>query len=81
MKKDAVKEYRKQHRLQENAKSKEFLESGTADGLIIASKYHPTPIAMSLIDYVAPSRPIVVFSQYKEVKYKCQFYINLTYAE
>lgn len=36
--------------------------------LIVAAKLHPTPIVMSLIDFVRPSRPIVVFSPYKEVK-------------
>lgn len=36
--------------------------------LIIASKFNPTPLVTTLIEYVAPSRPIVVYSQYQEVK-------------
>ena len=35
--------------------------------LIVACKYHPTPIVLNLIDLVAPSRPVVIFSQHKEV--------------
>ena len=33
----------------------------------MATKFHPTPIVMSLIDFIAPSRPIAIFCQYKEV--------------
>ena len=35
--------------------------------LIVATKLYPTPIVCRLLDFVKPSRPIVVFSPYKEV--------------
>lgn len=35
--------------------------------LIVASKFHPTPLLLSLLEFVAPSRPFVVYCQYKEV--------------
>lgn len=35
--------------------------------LIVASRFHPTPLLLSLLDFVAPSRPFVVYCQYKEV--------------
>ena len=35
--------------------------------LLIASRFHPEAILMHLLDYVAPSRPIVVYSQFQEV--------------
>ena len=41
--------------------------------LIVASKFHATPIVMSLMDYIAPSRQILVFSQFKEVSLYFRF--------
>ena len=41
--------------------------------LIVASKFHATPIVMSLMDYIAPSRQILVFSQFKEVSLYLRF--------
>ncbi|CAH1791433.1 unnamed protein product [Owenia fusiformis] len=51
--------------------TRKILKAGDFDSLIVASKFHPTPIVMDLIEYVAPSRPIVVFSQYKEPLMDC----------
>ena len=36
------------------------------DGLVIASKQHPTNLLLKLMTFLAPSRPFVVFSPYKE---------------
>jgi len=36
--------------------------------LLVATKFHPTPIMLALLEHVAPSRPVVVFSQFKEVQ-------------
>ncbi|XP_064622483.1 tRNA (adenine(58)-N(1))-methyltransferase non-catalytic subunit TRM6-like [Lineus longissimus] len=44
----------------------ELAVKGNFDGLIVASKFHPKPIVMNLMKFVAPSRPIVVYSQYQE---------------
>ncbi|ELT95756.1 hypothetical protein CAPTEDRAFT_113381 [Capitella teleta] len=54
---------RKAERIKE---MKEVLMRADMDGLIVATKFHPTPIVLSLLDFICPSRPIVVFSQYKE---------------
>ncbi|KAG7259509.1 hypothetical protein CRUP_031785 [Coryphaenoides rupestris] len=51
----------------------------TADGtgsrprskLIIASKYHPSEVLLGLIQFLAPSRPFVVYSQFKEPLIEC----------
>jgi tRNA (adenine-N(1)-)-methyltransferase non-catalytic subunit len=39
--------------------------------LIVASKYQPWPIVSSLLKYVAPSRQIIVYCQYKEPLVEC----------
>ncbi|XP_074783059.1 tRNA (adenine(58)-N(1))-methyltransferase non-catalytic subunit TRM6 isoform X2 [Athene noctua] len=48
-----------------------LLREKNADGLIIASKFHPTPLLLSLLEFVAPSRPFVVYCQYKEPLLEC----------
>ncbi|KFP48336.1 tRNA (adenine(58)-N(1))-methyltransferase non-catalytic subunit TRM6, partial [Cathartes aura] len=48
-----------------------LLREKNADGLIVASKFHPTPLLLSLLEFVAPSRPFVVYCQYKEVNQVC----------
>ncbi|XP_009991763.1 PREDICTED: tRNA (adenine(58)-N(1))-methyltransferase non-catalytic subunit TRM6 [Chaetura pelagica] len=50
-----------------------LLREKNADGLIVASKFHPTPLLLSLLEFVAPSRPFVVYCQYKEVHQVCYF--------
>ena len=44
-----------------------FIDSYILYRLIIASRFHPEPILMSLIQFVAPSRPFVVYCQLMEV--------------
>ena len=48
------------------------------DGLIIAAKQHPTSILLHLITYLAPSRPFVVFSSYKEPLMEAYFAVKET---
>ncbi|XP_042657810.1 tRNA (adenine(58)-N(1))-methyltransferase non-catalytic subunit TRM6 isoform X3 [Tyto alba] len=48
-----------------------LLREKNADGLIVASKFHPTPLLLSLLEFVAPSRPFVVYCQYKEPLLEC----------
>lgn len=48
-----------------------LLEDRNADGLVIASRYHPWPVLMGLLKFLAPSRPFVVYSQYKETLIEC----------
>ncbi|KAK2163730.1 hypothetical protein NP493_1443g00013 [Ridgeia piscesae] len=51
--------------------AKVILAQRDMDGLIVASRFHPTPVVLSLIDYVAPSRPLVVFCQHQEPLLDC----------
>ncbi|XP_046769649.1 tRNA (adenine(58)-N(1))-methyltransferase non-catalytic subunit TRM6 isoform X1 [Gallus gallus] len=48
-----------------------LLREKNADGLLVASKFHPTPLLLSLLEFVAPSRPFVVYCQYKEPLLEC----------
>ncbi|XP_006894294.1 PREDICTED: tRNA (adenine(58)-N(1))-methyltransferase non-catalytic subunit TRM6 isoform X2 [Elephantulus edwardii] len=48
-----------------------LLNERNADGLIVASRFHPIPLLLSLLDFVAPSRPFVVYCQYKEPLLEC----------
>ncbi|KAM6954481.1 tRNA (adenine(58)-N(1))-methyltransferase non-catalytic subunit TRM6 [Aplochiton taeniatus] len=48
-----------------------LLEGRNADGLVIASRLHPCPVLLGLIKFLAPSRPFVVYSQFKEPLIEC----------
>ncbi|XP_010880491.2 tRNA (adenine(58)-N(1))-methyltransferase non-catalytic subunit TRM6 [Esox lucius] len=48
-----------------------LLQGRNADGLVIASRFHPCPVLLGLIKFLAPSRPFVVYSQYKEPLIEC----------
>ncbi|XP_043835929.1 tRNA (adenine(58)-N(1))-methyltransferase non-catalytic subunit TRM6 isoform X2 [Dromiciops gliroides] len=72
-KKDYIQELQ---RKQEQQKKRQIeaaalLNERNADGLIIASRFHPTPLALSLLEFVAPSRPFVIYCHYKEPLVEC----------
>uniref|UniRef100_A0A3P9PQL6 tRNA (adenine(58)-N(1))-methyltransferase non-catalytic subunit TRM6 n=1 Tax=Poecilia reticulata TaxID=8081 RepID=A0A3P9PQL6_POERE len=48
-----------------------LLEASNADGLVIASHFHPCSVLLGLIKFLSPSRPFVVFSQFKETLIEC----------
>ncbi|XP_041832217.1 tRNA (adenine(58)-N(1))-methyltransferase non-catalytic subunit TRM6 isoform X2 [Melanotaenia boesemani] len=48
-----------------------LLESRNADGLVIASRFHPCPVLLGLLKFLSPSRPFVVYSQCKEPLIEC----------
>ncbi|XP_028997413.1 tRNA (adenine(58)-N(1))-methyltransferase non-catalytic subunit TRM6 [Betta splendens] len=48
-----------------------LLEARNADGLVIASRFQPCSVLMGLLKFLAPSRPFVVYSQYKEPLIEC----------
>ncbi|KAM6915244.1 tRNA (adenine(58)-N(1))-methyltransferase non-catalytic subunit TRM6 [Xenentodon cancila] len=48
-----------------------LLEGRNADGLVIASRFHPCPVLLRLIEFLSPSRPFVVYSQYLEPLIEC----------
>uniref|UniRef100_A0A8C2DKH4 tRNA (adenine(58)-N(1))-methyltransferase non-catalytic subunit TRM6 n=1 Tax=Cyprinus carpio TaxID=7962 RepID=A0A8C2DKH4_CYPCA len=39
--------------------------------LVIASRFHPCPVLMGLLKFIAPSRPFVVYCQYREPLIEC----------
>ncbi|XP_077366529.1 tRNA (adenine(58)-N(1))-methyltransferase non-catalytic subunit TRM6 [Festucalex cinctus] len=47
------------------------LKDMNADGLVIASRFHPCSVLMCLLRFLSPSRPFVVYSQYKEPLIEC----------
>ncbi|XP_064383975.1 tRNA (adenine(58)-N(1))-methyltransferase non-catalytic subunit TRM6-like isoform X2 [Halichondria panicea] len=53
----------------------ELLSQKKMDGLVIASRFHPEPVLMSLVHLLAPSRPIVVYYHILEPLIQC--YKNL----
>ena len=65
------KEMRKQAKKQTLQRVREMIQKKDMDGLIVASKHHPRPIVLALIEYVLPSRPIIVFCQHKEQLLDC----------
>ncbi|XP_023415909.1 tRNA (adenine(58)-N(1))-methyltransferase non-catalytic subunit TRM6 isoform X3 [Cavia porcellus] len=71
--KDHIQE--KQRRQEEQRKRQleaaALLSERNADGLIVASRFHPTPLLLALLEFVAPSRPFVVYCQYKEPLLEC----------
>ncbi|KAI5090616.1 tRNA (adenine(58)-N(1))-methyltransferase non-catalytic subunit TRM6 [Silurus meridionalis] len=48
-----------------------LLEGRNADGLVIASRFHPCSLLLGLLKFVAPSRPFVVYCQYREPLIEC----------
>ncbi|XP_061668932.1 tRNA (adenine(58)-N(1))-methyltransferase non-catalytic subunit TRM6 isoform X2 [Syngnathoides biaculeatus] len=48
-----------------------LLEGRNADGLVIASLFHPCPVLLCLLKFLSPSRPFAVYSQYKEPLVEC----------
>ncbi|CAH3150084.1 unnamed protein product [Porites lobata] len=66
---------RRTRRQNEESKARQELENGNIDGLVVASRFQPSPLVMSLLPRLAPSRPFVVYCQYKEPLMEC--YVNL----
>ncbi|KAI4871633.1 hypothetical protein NFI96_010506 [Prochilodus magdalenae] len=78
MEKDKLREQKAQEkraRMEEKRKrlaaAAALLEGRNADGLVIASRFHPCPVLLGLLKFVAPSRPFVVYCQYREPLIEC----------
>lgn len=69
--KDAERAARKQRRMQEQERALDLLRTRSLDGLLVASKHHPTAVALSLLEFLAPSRPFAVFCSYREPLVDC----------
>ncbi|EEC02007.1 tRNA (adenine-N(1)-)-methyltransferase non-catalytic subunit TRM6, putative, partial [Ixodes scapularis] len=50
----------------EQQKAADLLKTKALDGLLVASKQHPTPVVLTLLEFLAPSRPFAVFCTYQE---------------
>ncbi|KAI7903554.1 Gcd10p family-domain-containing protein [Cokeromyces recurvatus] len=59
-------------------KSRKLLFEGDFDGLIISSAFQPESVLKVLKDYVAGSRPIVIYSFSKEVLLQAAFWMRRT---
>ena len=57
--------FRRQVFREQSQQAFEQLQKRNMDGLIIASKQHPSALLLKLMSFLAPSRPFVVFSPYK----------------
>ncbi|XP_062576198.1 tRNA (adenine(58)-N(1))-methyltransferase non-catalytic subunit TRM6-like isoform X2 [Saccostrea cucullata] len=58
------------------SEARDLLLKCNIDCLIVASKYNPTPLVTTLIEYVATSRPVVVYSQYQEAVMDAYAYLR-----
>ena len=65
------KRLRQVNRITEENRALELLKKASFDCLIIASKFRAKTVVQRLIKFLAPSRPVVVFSPYKEVLTEC----------
>ncbi|KAH0621884.1 hypothetical protein JD844_023602 [Phrynosoma platyrhinos] len=65
------KQKKQEERRKKLIESAALLKDKDVDGLIIASRFHPAPLLLSLLEFVAPSRPFVVYCQYKEPLVEC----------
>ncbi|XP_050406117.1 tRNA (adenine(58)-N(1))-methyltransferase non-catalytic subunit TRM6 [Patella vulgata] len=52
-------------------KAQKILLDKDLDGLIISSKFHPTPLLMRMLEFINPSRPVVIYSQHQEPLIDC----------
>uniref|UniRef100_A0A671QU46 tRNA (adenine(58)-N(1))-methyltransferase non-catalytic subunit TRM6 n=1 Tax=Sinocyclocheilus anshuiensis TaxID=1608454 RepID=A0A671QU46_9TELE len=68
---ERLREQRMEEKRKKLASAAALLEGRNADGLVIASRFHPCPVLMGLLKFVAPSRPFVVYCQYREPLIEC----------
>ncbi|XP_003440847.1 tRNA (adenine(58)-N(1))-methyltransferase non-catalytic subunit TRM6 [Oreochromis niloticus] len=66
-----VKKLRLEEKQRRLAATAALLKGRNADGLVIASRFHPCPVLLGLLKFLSPSRPFVVYSQYIEPLVEC----------
>ncbi|XP_077597188.1 tRNA (adenine(58)-N(1))-methyltransferase non-catalytic subunit TRM6 [Stigmatopora nigra] len=66
-----LKRVKQEERRKKLAAAAALLEGRNADGLVIAARFHPCPVLMGLLKFLSPSRPFVVYSQFKEPLVEC----------
>ncbi|XP_031560999.1 tRNA (adenine(58)-N(1))-methyltransferase non-catalytic subunit TRM6-like [Actinia tenebrosa] len=62
---------RRTKRQLEERKARNTLQLRNMDSLVVVCKLHPSAIVLELLEYVAPSRPFVIFSTIKEALAEC----------
>lgn len=68
---DETKERKRKLREEEYETAASVLLTTSMDCLFIASRFHPEPILMSLLPFLSPSRPFVVYCQFQEPLVQC----------
>ncbi|XP_078000715.1 tRNA (adenine(58)-N(1))-methyltransferase non-catalytic subunit TRM6-like [Glandiceps talaboti] len=62
---------RREKRRKDLDAARSIIEQGNFDVFIIASRFDPCPIVMKFLDFLSPSRPFIVYSQFIEPLYEC----------
>nr|CAB3267264.1 tRNA (adenine(58)-N(1))-methyltransferase non-catalytic subunit TRM6-like [Phallusia mammillata] len=62
----AVKIERRKKRHEQKEFAYNCLQKGQMDAIIMACRFHPTPIFMSLMGSLAPSKPFAIYHEYQE---------------
>ncbi|CAL1544426.1 unnamed protein product [Lymnaea stagnalis] len=68
---EAARDIKRQQRAERLKVASMIIKEKKLDSLVIACKYNPTPILMKLLDFVPPSRPVVVYCQFIEPLVEC----------
>ncbi|XP_059147970.1 tRNA (adenine(58)-N(1))-methyltransferase non-catalytic subunit TRM6-like isoform X4 [Physella acuta] len=72
---------KKQEKKQQQLKAAGLiLKHRKLDSLIIAARYNPTPILLKLLDFVPPSRPVVVYCHLLEPLVECYSQVKAKYT-
>ncbi|CAG5136895.1 unnamed protein product [Candidula unifasciata] len=61
----------RQLKLQKQKEAGQIIRNKQLDSLILACKYNPLPILMTMLEFLPPSRPVVVYCQYLEPLVEC----------
>ncbi|XP_064484379.1 tRNA (adenine(58)-N(1))-methyltransferase non-catalytic subunit TRM6-like isoform X2 [Ornithodoros turicata] len=69
--KDKLRVERRLRRLEEQEKAIQLLKTKSLDGLLVTSGNNPTQVTLTLLEFVAPSRPFAVFCTYQEPLVEC----------
>ncbi|KAL5480045.1 hypothetical protein EMCRGX_G023663 [Ephydatia muelleri] len=66
-----AKDMKRRQRDEQYSKAEELLKLKQMDGLVVACRFHPEPILMTLVHFLAPSRPFVVYCPALEPLVSC----------
>ncbi|BFZ07485.1 hypothetical protein BsWGS_10524 [Bradybaena similaris] len=68
---DLNRELQKQLKLQKQKEAGQTIRNKQLDSLILACKFNPLPILMTMLEFLPSSRPVVVYCQYLEPLVEC----------